>query len=1356
MDSTENIYLERTFTVLKNERSANQDELVTSLSALDDEHAIVVLGEPGAGKSECFNQEYKKIKNGFLISARDFITLKTKPEWSEYTIFIDGLDEKRASNEDGNNALDAIRTKLDELGSPKFRLSCRAADWYGDIDREALKMVSGNKSVKVLLINPLTEDDQLKYVSNKIGEEHAQSFLEKSKNLGLSEWLTNPQTLNLLLDAVGKDGSNWPATRQETFNLAIRKMVAEENKQHRKSQQSKNFSTDSLTKCAGLICATLLLADIAYVAIDEGAVGESEVCINDLCNSELSLEMFRAVIRSRLFVQVREEVFSPVHRSVSEYLAGRFIAGQMNDSGLPLDRVLSLIVGVKGSVVTGLRGLYAWLAVFVGSSRQQLIQRDPLGLILYGDVQYYPVVDKELLLLALKNSVDKKKWLDYHYSDNHKFAALVTGGMTEVINNIFSKKNPDNSWQHVMVSIVDGLRHSNGAGSHLEDLIRIIRDEKYISVLRRYALYTITKLKTEQVLPKLKDLLQEIQTGKIVDEDDELSGELLTALFPGAVDEHKIFDYLHTPKKSHFIGSFHMFWAYGLLTAPGIRLPILLEELQKRKLDFTALEDSLNFGAVITKLVALAVEKHGSEITIDKLYYWLGFSKDEGAISYTLEKENHAKIRKWFTDNPHKCFELTTYSIESIIDHGKIVWPQLMNVKRNLADMPEPDGFGEWCLSNAAITTNASHAEAYFESAILSFASQSKQRPFDLDKFTSLAEWVDQHPGFSILFNRHLSSEVEEWRLDSAKRSLERKIEKLKTKNEWLEYINTHWPGADNPQAPIHLLYNLARVHTRQVLFDRDAESDQLRYLFDEDDERIQTLLEMISQLPYRSDLPTIKESAAISADGKANLFYVPSIVGLKMNPIEVILQLPDEVLSKLIAIKVSSSSEKDEVFDRIKQEKPELYGNVLAEVIEPYLKKDGFNKYFLGNLAYNEEDEAIAKVATPLLLKSFPKSIKSSRIEDLKYLLISALKYLNHDSIEPLVFERLTMKLNIMQRVYWLCAGALINPNRYLSQLIDFVADEKSRIHSAYDFFSERDRDSTISKLITESVLAWLVEKNAKHNPPFDRFESTTASSTRRVMRSDVIRGWINKLGSMTTLAAEQHFIDLINNPGLRKWLHTLQVAAEAQKVLRNDFEHKVPKPTDVIKTLNNLEPANVHDLFAITVSHLKDLREKIRSSATNDYKQYWSFDERNKRLTASKPENDCRDALLSDLNVRLDRLHIEAIKEGYYADEKRADIRVSYMARFNIPIEIKKDKHKELWSAGESQLVKKYMREAQTGGFGVYVVLWFGGEGMPINPHYSISSAQELETALKESLKFGIDGTVDVIVFDCSLREP
>lgn len=94
--------------------------------------------------------------------------------------------------------------------------------------------------------------------------------------------------------------------------------------------------------------------------------------------------------------------------------------------------------------------------------------------------------------------------------------------------------------------------------------------------------------------------------------------------------------------------------------------------------------------------------------------------------------------------------------------------------------------------------------------------------------------------------------------------------------------------------------------------------------------------------------------------------------------------------------------------------------------------------------------------------------------------------------------------------------------------------------------------------------------------------------------------------------------------------------------------------------------------------------------------------------------------------------------------------------MARFNIPIEIKKDKHKELWSAGESQLVKKYMREAQTGGFGVYVVLWFGGEGMPINPHYSISSAQELETALKESLKFGIDGTVEVIVFDCSLREP
>ena len=44
------------------------------------------------------------------------------------------------------------------------------------------------------------------------------------------------------------------------------------------------------------------------------------------------------------------------------------------------------------------------------------------------------------------------------------------------------------------------------------------------------------------------------------------------------------------------------------------------------------------------------------------------------------------------------------------------------------------------------------------------------------------------------------------------------------------------------------------------------------------------------------------------------------------------------------------------------------------------------------------------------------------------------------------------------------------------------------------------------------------------------------------------------------------------------------------------------------------------------------------------------------------------------------------------------------------SVPIEIKTNGHRELWSAMERQLIKKYTREPGTGGFGVYLVLWFG----------------------------------------------
>ena len=131
---------------------------------------------------------------------------------------------------------------------------------------------------------------------------------------------------------------------------------------------------------------------------------------------------------------------------------------------------------------------------------------------------------------------------------------------------------------------------------------------------------------------------------------------------------------------------------------------------------------------------------------------------------------------------------------------------------------------------------------------------------------------------------------------------------------------------------------------------------------------------------------------------------------------------------------------------------------------------------------------------------------------------------------------------------------------------------------------------------------------------------------------------------------------------------------------------------------------PANVADLAALTFEHLNEIARDIRDGNTSGWRQYWNVDQYN-RPQNPRPEDSCRDALLSDLRIRMAQLQIDAQPEGRYADDKRADIRVS-RGPCNVPIEIKRSCHRDLWSAIRSQLIARYTRDPGTGGHGIYLV--------------------------------------------------
>ena len=122
-------------------------------------------------------------------------------------------------------------------------------------------------------------------------------------------------------------------------------------------------------------------------------------------------------------------------------------------------------------------------------------------------------------------------------------------------------------------------------------------------------------------------------------------------------------------------------------------------------------------------------------------------------------------------------------------------------------------------------------------------------------------------------------------------------------------------------------------------------------------------------------------------------------------------------------------------------------------------------------------------------------------------------------------------------------------------------------------------------------------------------------------------------------------------------------------------------------------------------------------RNGNTTGYRRYWNVDSYG-RPEVPRPENDCRDRLLELMRERLRPISVDAQPECEYRENKRADIRVFFGGQsggFNVPIEIKRNSHPDLWSALHDQLIAHYACDPGADGYGIYLVFWFGGTGMP-----------------------------------------
>lgn len=1355
LSNTDKIFLVRRICTHKLANAEGQES--RSLEECRDLPAYVLLGDPGAGKTESFKKEAEE-SGGKYIRARDFATFEPGTECQGSTLFIDGLDEMRADGGDGRTPLDHIRKHLERLGRPQFRLSCREADWLGASDSEALKHVSPNGEIIALHLDPLSNTDIAEILKHKSGVSDPEAFMHQAQEHGLDELLRNPQTLNLLVEAVGDKA--WPKSRSEIYAMACNKLVGEKNPEHRQARREKAIPTESLLDAAGYMCAVQLLSGIAGYSLDEESSDAQHYCWKDLKEHCLPL---LAALKTNLFQSDGEELRIPVHRSVAEFLGARYLATHIENDGLPFGRVLALMTGEDGGVVADLRGLGAWLSVHCRSGRNALIERDPVGVVLYGDVRNFPVQDKLHVIEAWKREAQHYPWFVSERwsssSSNAAIGALCTKDMETALREILTSPSREEAAQALLDSMLDAICHGERMPSLADTLEGIVRDGSYWPTVSKSAIAALLYVVPDDHSRLLK-LAQDIRAGLVEDSEDDFLGTLLPHLYPHAISVAEIFSYLHPEKSERHTGSYSMFWSYGLPKATEKNdLPLLLDKLAEIRPALRNILEDYRTNRMAGKLLVRGLEEHGDGITNERLYLWLGVGLDEHEHP-RLDGEYTERISAWFAGRPERYKAIIEHGASLCVSH-KNPWSCMYRCEMRLYTSTAPADIGMWYLEKAAAEQNDDLSQFYFVQSIHLLRQQGGQKELTFQALEFLETWINDYPKFQAWFEPFITCPIGDWQQEHALNDRKRKIEHRKHKSELLKYYRKHIAAIREGRAYPQIFYDLARAHDG-LLYEAHGETPRLRLedFLDGDMALIEAAYTGFRRVLDRTDLPSVSEIIDLELKGKMHYIRSACLVGMEElfqeSPDEA-LRLSDEVLSRLLVFRLSYSVGNDPPwFSALVRIRPALVADAILAYALPMLRAKKEHVSGLYQLAHDDAYAEVARLTLPKLLESFPLRAKASQLAFiLDSLLKGALYYLDRKYLAAMVAHKLELgSMDRTQRVYWLSCGLLLEPDVYETPLFQYIGKSEVRrgclanfIHNDY---GRRSLPDWVS--IPVSVLARLIElmgpgcSNQRHS----------GVVTAAMRMADMVRSYINTLGGNPDEAAASELERLISLPDLSNWRNALRAALHDQRIARRKATFRRLSVEEVSRTLANLQPANAADLAALTFDHLRDIARKIRDGSTDDYEQYWSYGENNKKLEKTKPENDCRNALLSDLQVRLGPLGIDAQREGSYADDKRADIRVSFGGTngFNIPIEIKKDTHDDLWRAIHEQLIPKYVRDPGADGHGIYLVFWFGGKGMkPPSDGKKFHSATELEERLRQTLTVEENYRIQICVIDCAL---
>ena len=1275
------------------------------LSAYRKRPAYVLVGDPGAGKTAAFRkEELDSAGSALFVSARDFTTLDPAhhPDWHTKTLLLDGLDEIRTGRADVQAPFDKIRTRLDQLGKPRFRISCREADWLGASDRQHLKAVSPAGDLVVLRLTPLGGAEIRALVAALLPGGDPDMFLREAGDRGLEGLLSNPQTLVLLLKAFGAT-RQWPADRRETFEKGIERLAQEPNEEHRIG--SPEVPLGDILNAAEWISAVHLLSGTARHCLSEHDAGPGDVALTTY--REDLRGTAGAALRTRLFTALGKRRLEPTHTNIAAFLAARMLADVVR-GGLPGGRALALLAGEDGAPPTALRGLAAWLAVFSSELRKTLIERDPVAVLMYGDVRDFSPDEKTLVLDEI--SRDPSRLYDGLWPAS-AVGALVTADMVPTLRNVLGDPDRSDAKQQVAEVVTRALFFATASPTLSAELPALVRDETRWPAVRRRALdaWIHTLQNTPNSVYGRRELLIQIYNAPNGDSHGELLATLLRNLYPYELSPEEVWDYFPSHMGSPQ-GLACEFWQQLARKCPGDHLIRHMERLADLIGNLRAALSEKLLDDVPLWLLARALERSGNQITGPQLFRWLSVGLDDAGHLCDRgsdPKDLIARVAAWLEAHP----DLQKRVVEIALgDHGFRPRGTVGSALRELLYRSELPDDWHWHLDQAVHWATADLDNARFH--LTEFRNALASNPAGVDGVLDGARArLRNHPEALEVLRNTLKTDLEDdYLTDRIQREHLHSVAG-RTDPHMLEAVRSHHDELRENRAPAGLLHGIAHNYCGGSFNSwTQGDPDRVVDALGGDERLADAALTGIRRSADRNDLPEVRDILKLRMDDQISLFTLPVLAGLAERNVEDIRRLSDAQLRTALAFRLVAPTFASEAewYAVCLRERSSLVADVLIPFGRGLLQAGERYLPDVYRLAREPTYAQLARKVTMPLLRAFPARAGADQHELLEGLLQSALVHCEQGALQEVIERKARLgSLTKTQRLYWLSAGLAIDP-RHFGPLLSETADTDSTSRVLEQMFPSETSVHHVPELIERldpGAAEFLIREIGGNNAP-PSFEAPISVGWGRDTAIGV-ENLITGLGRNPAPEATSALEQLAADRRLAPWRRHLEHARETQQVTRRDANYAPPTPAAVIAALRNGPPATSAELSALAIDRLNQLGREINATGTDLWQFFWNQDSHG-RPTEPKPENPCRDAVLALLRPKLPE-GCTAELETMHAGKRRADIGISY-GKLKVPVEIKKNAHSDIWRTVRNQLLPRYTNDPATEGLGIYLVLWFG----------------------------------------------